>query len=44
MKRIDLIPTKTRNGRHLMLEAVPVSRLEQLRRLARRLVARPAHG
>ena len=44
MKRIDLIPTRTSNGRHLILEAVPVGRLERLRRLVRRLVARPAHG
>jgi hypothetical protein len=44
MKRIDLIPTRTRNGRHLILQAVPVSRLERLLRLARRLIARPTHG
>jgi hypothetical protein len=36
MNRFDLIPTRTGDGRHIALNAVPVSRLEQLRRLAAR--------
>jgi hypothetical protein len=42
MNRIDLIPTRTANGRHLVLQARPVTRRERLRRFVRRLVPAPA--
>jgi hypothetical protein len=37
MTPFDLIPSITTDGRHVVLRAVPVTRRERLRRLARRL-------
>ena len=37
MTPFDLIPSITTDGRHIVLRAVPLTRLERLRRLARRL-------
>lgn len=42
MNRFDLVPTRIANGRHLILRAVPVSRRDRVRRLARRLRLAPA--
>ena len=42
MTRIDLIPTRTADGRHVVLQARPVSRRERLRRLVRQFVPAPA--
>lgn len=33
MRRFDLLPSITRDGRRIVLRAVPVSRVERLRRL-----------
>jgi hypothetical protein len=40
MTRIELIPLPTADGRRIVLQAVPVTARERLRRLARRLAAR----
>jgi hypothetical protein len=37
MPRIELIPSRTRDGRHIILRGVVVSPAERLRRLARSL-------
>jgi len=37
MPRIELIPTVTTDGRHIILTAVPVTPRERLRRLAGKL-------
>jgi hypothetical protein len=34
MKRFDLIPTVTTDGRHIILQALPVTPREQAKRLA----------
>ncbi|MEA2229660.1 MAG: hypothetical protein QOF04_3290 [Solirubrobacteraceae bacterium] len=41
MTRIRLIPTRTADGRHLVLHAVPVRARERLRLLVERLLRRP---
>jgi len=42
MKRIDLIPTVTTDGRHIIFQAIPVPPRERARRLAEKL--RPGKG
>ena len=37
MKRIDLIPTVTTDGRHIIFQAIPVPPRERARRLAEKL-------
>jgi hypothetical protein len=37
MKRIDLIPTVTTDGRHIIFQAIPVTPRERARRLADKL-------
>jgi hypothetical protein len=44
MPRFDLIPRPTADGRRLVLHAVPVTRLERLRRLAARAGRRAVGG
>jgi hypothetical protein len=42
MKRILLIPTRTSDGRHLILRGVLVSPVQELRAALRRALGRPA--
>ena len=42
MTRTELIPVVTTDGRHIILQAVPITPRERLRRLAERL--RPKRG
>jgi hypothetical protein len=46
MPRIDLIPSVTTDGRHIILQAIPVTPRERLRRLADKLrpTRRPKQG
>jgi hypothetical protein len=37
MKRIDLIPTVTTDGRHIILQAMPIPARERARRLVEKL-------
>jgi hypothetical protein len=37
MPRTDLIPSVTTDGRHIILQAIPVTPRERLRRLAEKL-------
>jgi hypothetical protein len=37
MKRIDLIPTVTTDGRHIIFQALPITPRERAKRLADRL-------
>jgi hypothetical protein len=37
MPRIDLIPSVTTDGRHIILRAIPVTPRERIRRLAEKL-------
>ena len=37
MKRIDLIPTVTTDGRHIIFQALPITPRERAKRLAHRL-------
>ena len=42
MKRIDLIPTVTTDGRHIILTAVPITPKERVKRLAEKLLPKKA--
>ena len=42
MKRIDLIPTVTTDGRHIIFTAIPITPKERVKRLAGKL--RPKKG
>ena len=37
MKRFDLIPTVTTDGRHIILQAIPITPRERAKRLASKL-------
>jgi hypothetical protein len=37
MKRFDLIPTVTTDGRHIILQAIPITPRERAKRLADKL-------
>jgi hypothetical protein len=37
MKRFDLIPTVTTDGRHIILQAIPITPGERAKRLAEKL-------
>jgi hypothetical protein len=37
MKRFDLIPTVTTDGRHIILQAIPITPRERAKRLAGKL-------
>ena len=41
MKRFELIPTVTTDGKHIILTAVPVTPRERLRRFAGKLRPKP---
>ena len=44
MKRIDLVPTVTTDGRHIILQALPVPPRERAKRLLDRLRPKRAKG